>query len=317
MGIPQGHRRRLRRHGGPVSVDPNDPVLQDWMRVFPGTVNPRTIFPTRCAPTSEISRTCSRFSASCSRSATSRAARVLHHHAFWSVPSDPTNDTNPSQPPFYVLVGDQQNANHPSGWPPQWSASTENSSPPTSLALGSGELRQAHRAAAANRYADARPGTIQNSMISDARVRPSGLCSSGPTGSSTASVDASDRRRAAVCGAALHRTHLDDAGQLDVPQLSRCSELPRTSRRWRGQDRLRTDLGRGPRSSVRSRRGRVATAPGGDAATAPPPETGRPPRSRPPRSSATGSRGFTRNCCRAERGAGGTARGARPPAASG
>ena len=31
-------------------------------------------------------------------------------NAFWSVPSDPTEDANPNQPPFYVLVGDQQTA---------------------------------------------------------------------------------------------------------------------------------------------------------------------------------------------------------------
>ncbi len=31
-------------------------------------------------------------------------------NAFWSVPSDPTNNANATQPPFYVLVGDQQSA---------------------------------------------------------------------------------------------------------------------------------------------------------------------------------------------------------------
>ena len=31
-------------------------------------------------------------------------------NAFWSVPSDPTVDTNPNQPPYYVLVGDEETA---------------------------------------------------------------------------------------------------------------------------------------------------------------------------------------------------------------
>ena len=92
-------------------------------------------------------------------------------NAFWSVPSDPTDDTIPEQPPFYVLVGDQQTA-APSfrlasamvGFNREFLSSyiSANSDPDdygkiTVLRLPTDTLTQG-------------PQQIQNSMISDTRV---------------------------------------------------------------------------------------------------------------------------------------------------
>ncbi len=113
-----------------------------------------------CAPTSAIPRICSRFSASCSPNTT------------WTNPESsspptpsgrcratPPIDTNPEQPPFYVLVGDPADrGNRPSVWPAQWSASTANSCPHTSRRKSDpDELRQDHGAAAAHGHPDPRP----------------------------------------------------------------------------------------------------------------------------------------------------------------
>jgi len=91
--------------------DRNDPVLQAWMRVFPGTVKSEDDIPDEL-------RTHFRYPEDLFR--VQRELIAKYHvdepreffttNAFWSVPSDPTNDTNPNQPPFYVLVGDRQNA---------------------------------------------------------------------------------------------------------------------------------------------------------------------------------------------------------------
>ena len=64
-----------------------------------------------CAPISDIPRICSTFSVRCSaKYHVDEPREFFTTNAFWSVPSDPTNDTNPHQPPFYNLVGDQQTA---------------------------------------------------------------------------------------------------------------------------------------------------------------------------------------------------------------
>lgn len=92
-------------------VDPDDPVLQAWMRVFPGTVIGEE-------HVSEELRRHFRYPEDLFN--LQREVLAKYHvndpreffttNAFWSVPSDPTNDTNPAQPPFYVLVDDPQTA---------------------------------------------------------------------------------------------------------------------------------------------------------------------------------------------------------------
>ena len=92
-------------------VDRDDPVLQAWMRAFPGTVKsedditeelrahfryPEDLF--------EVQREL------LAKYHVDEPREFFTTNAFWSVPSDPTVDTNPTQPPFYVLVGDQQTA---------------------------------------------------------------------------------------------------------------------------------------------------------------------------------------------------------------
>ena len=92
-------------------VDPDDPVLRAWMRAFPGTVKPEDDI-------SDELRAHFRYPKDLFK--VQRELLAKYHvdepreffttNAFWSVPSDPTDDTNPTQPPFYVLVGDQQTA---------------------------------------------------------------------------------------------------------------------------------------------------------------------------------------------------------------
>ncbi|NLE80453.1 MAG: COG1615 family transporter [Rhodococcus sp.] len=92
-------------------VDDNDPVLEAWMSVFPGTVQPEDAV-------SDSLRAHFRYPEDLFR--TQRELLAKYHvndprefftnNAFWSVPSDPTVDANRHQPPFYVLVGDQETA---------------------------------------------------------------------------------------------------------------------------------------------------------------------------------------------------------------
>ncbi|MFD0363050.1 UPF0182 family protein [Nocardia sp. GCM10030253] len=92
-------------------VDRQDPVLATWMNVFPGTVEPEESI------TAELR---AHFRYPEDLFAIQREMLAKYHvdepreffttNAFWSVPSDPTVDTNPHQPPFYVLLGDADNA---------------------------------------------------------------------------------------------------------------------------------------------------------------------------------------------------------------
>lgn len=85
-----------------------DPVLDAWMSVFPGTVKPE----------SEISpdlRAHFRYPEDLFRLQRDRLAKYhvndprefFTNNAFWSVPSNPSADEISSQPPYYVTVGDQ------------------------------------------------------------------------------------------------------------------------------------------------------------------------------------------------------------------
>ena len=215
-------------------------------------------FPTSCAPTSAIPRICSRSSASCSRSTTSTSRESSSPPTpSGRCPSDPTDDTNPNQPPFYVLVGDQQTAK-PSfrlasamvGFNREFLSAyisahsdPENYGKITVLQLPTDTLTQG-------------PQQIQNSMISDTRVA-----------SERTLLERSNR----IQYGNLLTLPIADGGVLYVeplyteristapnsstfPQLvPGTGELPRTRRRRRGPGRLRPDPGRGPRPGVRPR----------------------------------------------------------------
>ncbi|WP_336085262.1 UPF0182 family protein [Nocardia sp. SSK8] len=92
-------------------VDENDPVLAAWMRVFPGTVEPATAI-------SDDLRAHFRYPEDLftiqrdvlARYHVNDPREFFTNNAFWSVPSDPTVDANPQQPPFYVLLGDPDTA---------------------------------------------------------------------------------------------------------------------------------------------------------------------------------------------------------------
>ena len=68
--LGEGHRRRVRRHRHALRLGRDDPVLKTWMKAFPGTVKPRRRSRRACWRTCATRRTCSRSSASCSRSTT-------------------------------------------------------------------------------------------------------------------------------------------------------------------------------------------------------------------------------------------------------
>ncbi|MEU6189412.1 UPF0182 family protein [Nocardia sp. NPDC047038] len=92
-------------------VDRHDPVLAAWMKVFPGTVRPEESISTELR---------AHFRYPEDLFTIQREMLAKYHvdepreffttNAFWSVPSDPTVESNPHQPPFYVLVGDQASA---------------------------------------------------------------------------------------------------------------------------------------------------------------------------------------------------------------
>ncbi|WP_280347299.1 UPF0182 family protein [Nocardia neocaledoniensis] len=92
-------------------VDGQDPVLAAWMRVFPGTVEPES------AISSEL-RTHFRYPEDLfvvqrdllARYHVDDPREFFTNNAFWSVPSDPTVEANPQQPPYYVLLGDADDA---------------------------------------------------------------------------------------------------------------------------------------------------------------------------------------------------------------
>ncbi|MFD4440020.1 UPF0182 family protein [Nocardia sp. NPDC058519] len=92
-------------------VDTDDPVLSAWMRVFPGTVEP-------AEKISDDLRAHLRYPEDLfviqrdmlARYHVDEPREFFTNNAFWSVPSDPTVDANPQQPPFYVLLGDPDSA---------------------------------------------------------------------------------------------------------------------------------------------------------------------------------------------------------------
>jgi uncharacterized protein len=269
--------------------DRNDPVLQAWMRAFPGTVKSEDDIPDEL-------RTHFRYPEDLFK--VQRELIAKYHvdepreffttNAFWSVPSDPTNDTNPNQPPFYVLVGDQQTAK-PSfrlatamvGFNREFlSAYISAHSDPegygklTVLQLPTDTLTQG-------------PVQIQNSMISDTRVA-----------SERTLLERSNR----IEYGNLLTLPIADGGVLYVEPLytERISTTPNSStfpqlarvlvsfREPRADGGVR--IGYAPTLAEALDQvfgpgaGRAATAPGGDAAIAPPPQIGgpAPPQAVPP-----------------------------------
>ncbi|MET9216362.1 MULTISPECIES: UPF0182 family protein [unclassified Nocardia] len=88
-------------------VDEQDPILAAWMRVFPGTVQPPSAI-------GDELRAHFRYPEDLfviqrdmlARYHVDEPREFFTNNAFWSVPSDPTVESNPHQAPFYVLVGD-------------------------------------------------------------------------------------------------------------------------------------------------------------------------------------------------------------------
>jgi uncharacterized protein len=261
--------------------DTNDPVLQAWMRAFPGIVKSEDDIPDELR---------SHFRYPEDLFNVQRELLAKYHvdepreffttNAFWSVPSDPTNDTNPNQPPFYVLVGDQQTAK-PSfrlasamvGFNREFlSAYISAHSDPeaygklTVLQLPTDTLTQG-------------PVQIQNSMISDTRVA-----------SERTLLERSNRIEYGnlltlpiANGGVLYVEPLYTERISTTPNSSTFPQLARVLVSFREP---RADggvlIGYAPTLAEALDQvfgpgaGRAATAPGGDAATAPPPEPGRP-----------------------------------------
>ncbi len=88
------------------AVNPDDPVLQAWMNVFPDSVT----------PASEISDSLRAHFRYPEDLFTVQRQMLTRYHVddpgvfysqnnFWDVPSDPTVDSNVDQPPYYILAG--------------------------------------------------------------------------------------------------------------------------------------------------------------------------------------------------------------------
>ncbi|MBF6168769.1 UPF0182 family protein [Streptomyces gardneri] len=153
-------------------VDRQDPVLAAWMKVFPGTVEPEeSITPELRAHFRYPEDLFTIQREMLAKYHVDEPREFFTTNAFWSVPSDPTVETNPHQAPFYVLIGDTDTA-EPSfrlasamvGYNREFlSAYVSAHSDPESygkisvLQLPTDTLTQG-------------PQQIQNSMISDTRV---------------------------------------------------------------------------------------------------------------------------------------------------
>ncbi|MFD3812150.1 UPF0182 family protein [Rhodococcus sp. NPDC058639] len=92
-------------------VDEEDPVLDAWMGVFPDAVTPQDQI-------SDELRSHFRYPEDLFKVQREMLAKYhvddprefFTNNAFWSVPADPTVDTSANQPPYYLLTGNQENA---------------------------------------------------------------------------------------------------------------------------------------------------------------------------------------------------------------
>lgn len=258
--------------------DRDDPVLQAWMRAFPGTV----------APENEISdelRAHFRYPEDLFRIQRELLARYhvdeprefFTTNAFWSVPSDPTDDASTvAQPPGYVLVGDQETA-QPSfrlttamvGYNREFlSAYISADSDPdnygrlTVLRLPTDTLTQG-------------PQQIQNSMISDTRV-----ASERTLLERSNRIEYGNLLTLPIAGGGvlyvepLYTERISTAPNSSTfPQLSRVLVSFREPRAGGGvRIGYAPTLAEALSQVFGAEASRAATAPGGDAATAPPPD---------------------------------------------
>ena len=273
-------------------VDRQDPVLQTWMRIFPGSVKSEDEIPDELRAHFRYPEDLFKVQRELlAKYHVDEPREFFTTNAFWSVPSDPTDDTIPEQPPFYVLVGDQQTA-APSfrlasamvGFNREFLSSyiSANSDPDdygkiTVLRLPTDTLTQG-------------PQQIQNSMISDTRVA-----------SERTLLERSNR----IHYGNLLTLPIADGGVLYVeplyteristsPNSSTFPQLSRVLASFREPGGGGVRVGYAPTLAEALDQlfgpgaGQAATAPGGDAVTAPPPQAAPPrPEAAPPAGPAT------------------------------
>ncbi|MGV0792381.1 UPF0182 family protein [Mycolicibacterium sp. XJ1819] len=260
--------------------DTEDPVLQAWMRTFPDSVKPESDIPGELREHFRYPEDLFKVQRDLlAKYHVDEPREFFTTNAFWSVPSDPTNDADSAQPPFYVLVGDEQTAK-PSfrlatamvGYNREFlSAYISAHSDPdnygklTVLQLPTDTLTQG-------------PQQIQNSMISDTRVA-----------SERTLLERSNR----IHYGNLLTLPIADGGVLYVeplyteristnPNSSTFPQLSRVLVSFREPGGGGVRVGYAPTLAEALDQvfgpgtGRAATAPGGDATSAPPSEAGRP-----------------------------------------
>ncbi|MBY0285746.1 MAG: UPF0182 family protein [Mycobacteriaceae bacterium] len=260
--------------------DTQDPVLRAWMKTFPGSVKSESEIPDELRAHFRYPEDLFKVQRDLlAKYHVDEPREFFTTNAFWSVPSDPTDDANAAQPPFYVLVGDQQTA-RPSfrlatamvGYNREFLSAyiSANSDPEeygklTVLQLPTDTLTQG-------------PQQIQNSMISDTRVA-----------SERTLLERSNR----IHYGNLLTLPIADGGVLYVeplyteristnPNSSTFPQLSRVLVSFREPGAGGVRVGYAPTLAEALDQvfgpgtGRAATAPGGDAASAPPPTVGRP-----------------------------------------
>ena len=245
------------------AFDESDPVLQTWMKTFPGSVK----------PASEISPSLrSHFRYPEDLFKVQRELLTRYHvdnplefygnASFWGVPSDPTVQGGGAggapQPPYYVLAGatGRGGGEHPVV-PADQRPGVPEPADPVGLRVGqlrSGQLRQDHGAAAATGHADPRStaGADPAGRLTGGQCRARAAVPRRPEhGQLREPADAAGGRRAALRGTGLHR-----AGQPGV-QLSTAGPGAGVLQRPGG---LRPEPVRGAGRGVRTGRGRRCDA---------------------------------------------------------
>ena len=87
--------------------DEHDPVLQAWMKVFPGTVKPKSDISPELRRTCATPRTCSRCSAQLlAKYHVDDPVTFFSTSDFWDVPLDPNPTASSYQPPYYIVAKD-------------------------------------------------------------------------------------------------------------------------------------------------------------------------------------------------------------------
>ena len=178
-------------------VDRQDPVLQTWMRTFPGSVKSPDDIPTNCAPTSAIPRICSRFSVSYSPNTMSMSLES----SSLPTPSGRCPAIRPMTPSPNSRRSTSSSGTRDRGAVLPTGQRNGRLQPRIPLllrlgALGSGRLRQNHGAAAAHRHLD--PGPAADPELDDLRhprrIRADSIGAIQP-GSLRQLADSADRRR--------------------------------------------------------------------------------------------------------------------------